>query len=276
MVPLSSRSLSCCTSVGGLACAVALACLVQACGVTVGRPDLGYYFSNPVLNEDWTPRLLKEGSREKGSKSARGKSKKKSVTAVAAGKKSGDKHAGTEEAGGAAAAAAGSESLSQPLRGNDAEVVRREVVLSAVRLLGIRDSFTSDTFARHVVVVNNLGLGDPPAEGVVQWVRAKSGGDNVRAGQYRVGDFLFFGESEAEMLAVVESVEEDGVLTFIGLVNGEVQRGQVCPGRKNVRRDETSGKVMNSFVEHATLAGELLLGSAGVEDYATRVAGAEP
>jgi len=233
-----------------LAVAATAVLLSAGCGVTVERPGVSYYFSHPILNESWGAGTL----RTKSTKVTRAKKKKPSkrqasqAKADPAGKKT------------PAARRGDSPPPRQALRGNDLRVVRQEVVLSAQRLVGIKDSFTQDTFARHVLMVNNLGLGDVPQDGVVHWLYSMPGTQTRVIQEVQPGDVLFLGEDVPGQCIVVEKVDDGGAVTFIGVISGEVQRGVLSLSNRTARRDETSGKVLNSFVGKGQLAGELLLG----------------
>jgi len=256
-----------------IALLVAALVVSTGCGVHVSRPDMGYYFTEPVLNEAWKPLLIEQA---RSAKKVAHKAKKKKKNAAAATTKKAQAKGKGGTGNGAAGQAVVAADLRQPLRGNEAEVVRGEVVLSAQRLVGIRDSFTQDSFLRHVITVNNLGLGDVPEEGVVRWLHARSGKGAKEKKEIRAGDFVFLGDGEPEIAVVAEAVDGGGVVSFVGLINGEVKRGVFCPASPNVRRDERTQKVLNSFVDRTHLAGELVVGAIGVQEYAAELADRNP
>lgn len=241
-----------------LALCLLLVLAVFGCGVQVQRPDMGYYFSHPLLNERWHDRQLKK-RRVASSKKAKRASKK-------ARKKSRKKVAAKQVAPPPA----------QELRGNELEVVRREMVLSAQRLVGIGESFSQDSFLRHLLIVNNLGLGEFPEEGVVGWLHQHAGKGAGTVTGLAAGDFLFLGDDQPEQCVVVEKVDGDGGVAFIGYLNGRVQRGVLSLTRRDVRRDESSKKVLNSFVGKTRLAGGLLLGSYQLDKHKEKLASHNP
>ncbi len=248
-----------------LVCVVAL-CLgaLAGCGVTVERPKVGYYFSNPLLNEQWKPvafqfsdsdsekeqrarldrvRVVQTPQREKKrTRIARKSTAKK----VAKSSKPPRKQASKKE-------------LAQPLRGPELDVVRNEMVLSARRLLGIKDSFTQDSFLRHILVVNNLGLGSLPRDGIVPWLSKKQGTEKTPTA-VKPGDVLFLGDKSPELAVIVETVDDGGLVTYIGYWNEEVQRGVLSLTHPEVRREESSQTVLNTFIKKGRLAGGLLVG----------------
>ncbi len=220
-----------------------LVLLLLGCGIQVRRPDMGYYFSHPLLNERWLERepgkvrTVRESKRKKARRKARKKARKKALVKKVA------------------------PPPTQELRGNDLEVVRREMVLSAQRLVGIGESFSQDSFLRHILIVNNLGVGKFPEKGVVGWLHKHAGKNAGTVTGLAAGDFLFLGDVKPEQCVVVEEVEADGGVKFIGYLNGRVKRGVLSLTRREVRRDEASKKVLNSFVGKTQLAGGMLLGS---------------
>ena len=231
-----------------------MALLLLGCGVEMRRPDMGYYFSHPLLNERW---LDQESGKARVATARKGKkaSKKASKKAVAS---------------------SVTPPPTQELRGNELEVVRREMVLSAQRLVGVGDSFSQDSFLRHILIVNNLGLGEFPEEGVVGWLHKHAGKGAGTVTGLGAGDFLFLGDGQPEQCVVVEKVEADGGVTFIGYLNGQVQRGVLSLTRRDVRRDEGTKQVLNSFVGKTQLAGGLLLGSYQLDKHKDQLASHSP
>ena len=231
---------------------VVLVMVAVGCGLDVTRPEMEYYFTHPVLNEEWKPDLWRTSSRsrvaaklKKKSKKRKSSSKKKRRKAVAAKKK----------------AAPPAVKHHQPLRGNEVEVVRREMVLSATRLIGIKDSFDQDSFARHLLVVNNLGLGKIPGKDTLDWLYKRQGKAARVIKEVQPGDLLFLGDGGPEYVVVVEKIDANGGVTFVGCISNEVRRGVLSLKQRQARRDERSGKVLNSFVGKSKLAGSLLMGS---------------
>jgi hypothetical protein len=227
-----------------------LLCIVLlGCGSQIRQAGVGYYFLHPLLNEEWNlvakaqPRNEEERREEPARKD---EAKARQDRRLEGGEEPHPRQAAVS---------------AQPLRGNDVEVMRREMVLSAQRLLDIQDSFTQDSFIRHVLVVNNLGLGDPPQEGTLAWLYEKGGRKHAPGDTVQPGDILFLGEGRPEMAVVAESVDPDGTVGFIGCLSGRVQRGVLSLVNRTARRDESSQKVLNSFVDKSRTAGSLLLGA---------------
>jgi hypothetical protein len=238
--------------------------LMAGCGVHLSRPDVTYNFHHPLLNERWMERL--PAARASKAKGRTAKAKK----AKAAGKAKSRKVAKT----GSGSPAARPDP--QELRGNDVEVVRREMVLSAQRLLGVRDSFSQDSFIRHILVVNNLDLGKLPEEGGVGWLYGKLGKEAGKVDGVAPGDVLFLGDGTPEQCVIVEKADADGTVTFIGYVAGSVQRGVLSLTHREVRRDEASQKVLNTFIGKTRLAGGLLLGAFSLQKHQERLASQGP
>jgi len=238
------------------------------CGhsVKVRSPDVSYYFGHPLLNEDWKP-----GAVEAEKKQSKNRSHRK-ATAEKNGHASKRKRA--SDAVKSSAAVRTGAPPAQELRGNEVEVVRKEMVLAAQRLVGIKDSFTQDSFLRHVLTVNNFGGDSMPAEGTVAWLHGQVGKEARVLSEVKPGDLLFLGEDDVEMCVVVEEVEDNDRITFIGALGDEVKRGNLSLSQRSARRDETSGKVLNTFVDRTRLAGGMLLGGLSLSRH-TRVAGNE-
>ncbi len=240
----------------------------QGCGhsIKVRSPDVSYYFGHPLLNEDWKP-----GTVESQGKSGKGEAHRKSSAhrKVAGRSGKGSSHAVKRSA----AVQSGAPPV-QELRGNEVEVVRREMVLSAQRLVGIKGSFSQDSFLHHLLVVNNFGGDAMPSEGTVAWLHGQVGKDARTLSEVRPGDLLFLGEDEPEMCVVVEQVEDNDRVAFIGVMGDEVKRGNLSLSQRSARRDEASGKVLNSFVDRTRLAGGILIGGLSLSRH-TRVAGNE-
>lgn len=122
--------------------------------------------------------------------------------------------------------------------------IRSEAVASARRLLGLKDSFTRDSFARHILFVNGiLEYSSLPAK---TWARdlarrLKKNGILSRKGTPAAGDLIFFGLEPAApgsintrnvMVGVVETVRSDS-LTFFTAGSAKVIRATLSlkPGR---------------------------------------------
>ncbi len=147
-----------------------------------------------------------------------------------------------------------------------------EVADAAGRLVGIRSSFDQDTFLKHVLFVSNVALEDAPGEGLVRWVW-KRYGKKGKAPRLAPGHLVFIGWGDkARMVGVVESVDEHGTARFVTVHGDEVKRLTITPGKPGARRDERSGRILNSAVGKGRLAGECLLGSVAVVPDATGTA----
>lgn len=224
-------------SLGLLGCLLVVLPFMGGCGAQLERTQRGYYFNHTLLNESWrapyfqrtTP--VPDSSRKGGPRVAgSGKSTKTAGPSLEA-------------------------SPSQWLRGSDEGVVRAEMVAAAARLVGLRNSFDSDSFLRHVLVVNNLLPHTSSNEGLVARLY-KPGTAKLTP---KPGDILFLGEGTPDMAVVVEQVESDGTVTFIGVIGDEVGRGLLNPLQPAVRRDEASGRTLNTYLKGNRLAGQSLL-----------------
>ncbi len=218
-------------------CLLLLAPLTGGCGAQLERTQRGYYFNNTLLNESWRPPYFQRTSMSEAS----GRTSKPARTASSG--KSGTKGPDLES------------SPSQWLRGADQTVVRAEMVAAAARLVGLRNSFDSDSFLRHVLVVNNLLPHTSSTEGLVQRLY-KPGMAKLTP---QPGDILFLGDGTPDMAVVVESVDPDGTVTFIGVIGEEVGRGLLNPLHPSLRKDEASGRTMNTYLKGNRLAGQSLL-----------------
>lgn len=247
---------------------------LAGCSINFKSAPTDYFFSNSLLNAQWEPTLCRHADgKAKIAKKKRRKKKRRSAS-----KRSQRNKAAAKRKAAAAKKIAKKQKLEapklQPLRGNELKVVREEIALSAQRLMGIRNSFTQDTFARHLLTVNNLGLGKVPKTGVVRWLHKQTGaGKGKLVGPVGKGDLLFLGNSKPDMLIVAESVTADGVVTFIGYLDNEVKRGVLSTKHKSARRDESTQKILNSFVGKSRLAGEMLLGVSSLSDEGGWLAG---
>ena len=144
-----------------------------------------------------------------------------------------------------------------------------EVADAAGRLVGIRSSFDQDSFLKHVLFVSNVALDDAPGEGLVRWVW-KRYGTKGKAPRLSPGHLVFIGWGDkTRMVGVVESVSEHGTARFVTVHGDEVKRLTITPGKPGARRDERSGRILNSAVGKGRLAGECLLGSVAVVPDAT-------
>lgn len=235
----------------------------SGCSIDFKAAPADYFFSNSLLNNQWQPRLCRHADGKPKIKKHRRRTKRVAKKSTA--KKRNRK---------VVAKKTPAPVLLQPLRGNDLKVVREEMVLSAQRLVGIRNSFSQDTFARHLLTVNNLGVGGVPKTDVVGWLhKATAAGKGRLLSRVEKGDLLFLGEDGPEMLVVAEAVETDGTVTFIGYIAGEVKRGVLSLKHRQARRDEATQKVLNSFVGKSQLAGELLVGVSSLSDEGNWLAG---
>jgi hypothetical protein len=162
--------------------------------------------------------------------------------------------------------------------------MRAEIVAASERLVGIRNDFTAESFIQHVLGINHVALPDP---GEDRWIRElyralKADGLTYDREQPLPGDLVFFHNTADDngdarnndwysLAGVVKAVDAHGTVTFIAYVGDEVQELVMNVARPEVRRDETEGAVLNSFVrakklsdpEHSRyLAGELFAGFA--------------
>ena len=143
-----------------------------------------------------------------------------------------------------------------------------EVADAAGRLIGIRSSFDQDSFLKHVLFVSNVSLDDAPKEGLAKWVWGRYG----KAGATRLvpGSLVFLGRGKkVSMVGIVEAVDDHGTATFVAVQGDEVKRLTVTPSRPRVRRDEGTGRILNSPMGRGRLAGEAILGSVRVVPDAT-------
>lgn len=207
--------------------------LAGGCGA-MQRSERGYYFNHTLLNESWSApyfqRTQEESRRAKASGRGASRDSKSASLPLEA-------------------------SPQQWLRGSDEQVVRAEMVASAQRLVGLKNSFEADEFLRHLLVVNNLVPAGTEAEGLVQRLYKPGTASLAPA----AGDILFLGEGTPDLAVVVEKVDSDGTVTFIGVIGEEVGRGLLNTRLPDARRDEASGRTLNTYLKGNRLAGQSLL-----------------
>jgi len=142
-----------------------------------------------------------------------------------------------------------------------------EVLVSALRVMGLRDSFDENTFIRHVLYVNAIMRKDElPRESFASALltRLAARGLLQRDRMPRRGDVVFFRLSQAQgsgggrvLAGVVDSVAKER-FTFIAPLGGKVGRGVASIGRN--KKDDT--KLIQQCGKAARCkAGELLIGT---------------
>lgn len=147
--------------------------------------------------------------------------------------------------------------------------VSGELLAAAQRLLGISDDFHARPFLRHLLVVAAADI-DVSAKarayvGAVYRALDQAGKTFGVGARPAPGDLVFLhhvwdanGNGELDdpftTAAVVEQVSAEGVVTVIGDVHGTVRRYKLDPARPEVRRDERSGRIVNSRLRVRTLA----------------------
>jgi hypothetical protein len=163
-----------------------------------------------------------------------------------------------------------------------------EVVVSALRLVGLKNSFDGDSFARHVLYVNDLARKDalPRDRWSEALARRLRDGGVLKPGRTpKRGDLAFFGGSRGGpiLAGVVASVGPDG-FRFVAPVDGRVQEGFASRSAKKAgKRDtilaECGGQApaapakkgrsrAKKAAPRACRAGELLLGTADIRGVA--------
>ena len=105
----------------------------------------------------------------------------------------------------------------------------------------------------------------------MRWLQRRGGVSTAKI-TLQAGDVVFLGEEEAEYAVVVESVDTDGTVTFIGILDGVVARGVLSLEQPSARRNESDRKVLNSFLGKSRPAGELVLGAFSLAGYHERFA----
>jgi hypothetical protein len=170
--------------------------------------------------------------------------------------------------------------------------VASEFLVSALRTLGLRGSFDTDSYVRHLFYVNAMGRKDAFAED--DWAesvrrRLASKGLVARDRTPHKGDLVFFrlGSSDRSLAGVVDSVGK-GKATFIAPLGDRVGRGTVtfskkkgtktsgdtallkCEPMPSKSSKKSSGKKGSRPVAMATKAtpcraGELLVGTADID-----------
>jgi hypothetical protein len=152
-------------------------------------------------------------------------------------------------------------------------------VTAARRLFGLRMK-TEHAFMQHVTRVSDV-IVKPRAQqnfaaAVLEHIRLK--GSFEVQGKPRAGDLVFFHGTTAgsaqdgarpSLVGVVERIDSHGTVFFLAQVGDVVDRSRCTPSKPHIRRDEKTGRVLNSFMRHkrrddasdtAYMAGELLIG----------------
>ena len=154
-----------------------------------------------------------------------------------------------------------------------------KLVTAARRLFGLRMK-DKHAFIQHVARVSDVvvkpGTNQSYPDALLAHIRSK--GSFQAGGKPRAGDLVFFHGTTSgkpqkghnpSLVGVVERVDSNGTVFFITQMGNVVDRSRATPSRPHVRRDETTGKVLNSFLRNkrrgdgqdtAYMAGELLLG----------------
>ena len=106
----------------------------------------------------------------------------------------------------------------------------------------------------------------------------KAQGSFSSDGKPRPGDLVFFRATELDsdpesrhptLAGVVERVDSSGTVHFLSALGDTVDRSVLDPSRKDLRRDQRRGRVINSYLrvrgandppETRYLAGQLMLG----------------
>ena len=164
--------------------------------------------------------------------------------------------------------------------------VRAEVLEAASRVVGIRDDFDGASLIAHVLKVSGVEhpveFGDTYLRDLYKHLKAK--GLAYDGESPLPGDLVFFHNTADangdgrnndwySLCGVVKTVDEHGTVTFIAVVRGEVQELVLNLGRPEVRRDESRGAYLNSFLRSKSLSdpeytqylgGELYAGFASV------------
>lgn len=240
---------------------VICAAQMSACGVNVQRATVGYYFSRPILNSSWTEAYYPVSTKIQRQRLSRKRRKRARPKAYNRRRRRTDKRNSIAKSGSSSVKRLSRSRADYPreiARRGGIDLIRAEVVASARRILGIRNSFTQDSFLRHILIVNNLCSRRIPQNNLIEWVyrkfavRFSAGSKNI---QFTPGDLIFFGKPKPYAAAIVEHVSHSGAVTFIGLIGGEVKRGTLSILRPATRRDEKTGTILNSFLAPGKLAG---------------------
>ena len=152
-------------------------------------------------------------------------------------------------------------------------------VTAARRLFGLRMK-KEHAFIQHVARVSDIIVtpksGQDYAGALLNHVRLK--GSFETQGKPRPGDLVFFhgtkaGKSQSDerptLVGIVERIDSQGTVFFLSQLGDVVDRYRCTPQKPHVRRDEKTGRVLNSFMRHkrrddpsdtSYMAGELLVG----------------
>lgn len=160
--------------------------------------------------------------------------------------------------------------------------IRTQLRETAEEYVGIDGEFTERSFIQKVMKVNemeaSLLVGKEGLRALYKDYRNR--GLSYDSEEPSVGDFVFFHNTRDQNVdsrnndwysscGVVSQVGEDGTVEFIAVVDRKVQKFVMNLKQPEVRRDESRGKVMNSYLRKKSLedpeftqylAGELFAG----------------
>jgi hypothetical protein len=159
--------------------------------------------------------------------------------------------------------------------------LRSEVLVAAMRLLGLRNSFDAGSFIQHVFYVNAVARKDD-LDG--DWSRRLR--SVLRKDRARKGDVILFDVAGSGVLAGVVESAANGRARFIAPINGVVARGTATLAGGKGRSGDTflqrcvvskpaprkKGAKAKASVDRPCRAGDLLLGVVDVEAAARALA----
>ena len=146
--------------------------------------------------------------------------------------------------------------------------VKGEVLAAAQRLVGVKTPFDESRFLAWLLSAADLGIGDASdSEGFIKAVYEDLDKQQRTFGigtEPSPGDLVFFSNTfdrDADgrsddwftMAGVVESVQGNGTVVFIGVCGGEVRRMVFSPGRPSAEADP-SGESLNSALRNKSLS----------------------
>ena len=222
--------------------------LVSSCAVA-RRPHLDYNFSQPLLNERWVGSYGSLPVSYVGklrTHTASQKSRKQLEVAEATGNGVSKKKFDSPRTQPEELAKPGSCSF----------------LPAAQRIVGIRNSFDSDSFLKHLLFVNNIPAPKKSSLSQTLWTGYGKSEEEKGIGP---GSVLFFGQSgKPSLVAVLERKEEDGRFVLIAPMRERVERIYMYPNKPSAHRAGDGQRVYNTMISGGITAANAYMGVLGV------------
>ena len=145
---------------------------------------------------------------------------------------------------------------------------RSEVLAAARRLVGVETNFDEQGFLIHLLQVADVSLEAAQGEDIVKALYDDLNENNRVFGPSQTvkpGDLIFFSNTYDRdddgrtddwftMIGVVERMDADGTIQFIGFAKGAIDRLYMNLRRPSAQRDEAKAKTLNSLLRDKRLS----------------------